>query len=64
VFTANREWNRALLASVAPEKMSKAITHPERGEMTFRTVIETMAGHDLNHLAQIQRLAAQTMAKS
>jgi hypothetical protein len=26
--------------------------------MTFQTIVETMAGHDLNHLAQLQRLAA------
>jgi hypothetical protein len=32
--------------------------HPERGEMTFRVVVETMAGHDLNHLAQLDRILA------
>jgi hypothetical protein len=26
--------------------------------MTFQTIVETMAGHDLNHLGQLQRLAA------
>jgi len=25
--------------------------------MTFLTIVETMAGHDLNHLGQLQRLA-------
>jgi hypothetical protein len=25
--------------------------------MTFLTLVETMAGHDLNHLEQLQRLA-------
>jgi hypothetical protein len=30
---------------------------PERGTMTFLTIVETMAGHDLNHLGQLQRLA-------
>src|SRR5574341_699148 len=33
--------------------------HPERGEVTLQVQLETLAGHDLNHLAQIQRLAAQ-----
>ena len=28
----------------------------ERGRMTFSTIIETMAGHDLNHIQQLQRL--------
>jgi hypothetical protein len=31
---------------------------PERGDMTFRTVIETMGGHDLNHLNQLETAAA------
>ena len=33
------------------------MTHPERGTMTFQTIVETMAGHDLNHLAQLRRIA-------
>jgi len=38
--------------------MEKKLTHPERGDMTFRTVIETMGGHDLNHLNQLETAAA------
>ena len=37
--------------------------HPERGEVTLQVQLETLAGHDLNHLAQIQRLAAQHKAR-
>ena len=37
--------------------------HPERGVVTLREQLETLAGHDLNHLAQIQRLAAQHEAE-
>jgi len=25
--------------------------------MTFATIVETMGGHDLNHLAQLERIA-------
>ena len=57
VFTAVRQWNVALLAVVPPATMSKPVTHPERGEMTFRMLIEIMAGHDLNHLALIESIA-------
>jgi uncharacterized damage-inducible protein DinB len=53
-FTAFRNWNLALIKAVGPETMSKKLTHPERGTMTFATIVETMAGHDLNHLSQIQ----------
>ena len=37
--------------------------HPERGEVTLQVQLETLAGHDLNHLGQIQRLAAQHKAR-
>ncbi|MBV9761356.1 MAG: DinB family protein [Acidobacteriaceae bacterium] len=58
-FVALRHWNIALLSGLAPDDFSKAVTHPERGDMTFRTLVETMAGHDLNHLRQLETLAEQ-----
>lgn len=57
LFGAMRVWNLALLRSVKPEAYCRPVTHPERGEMTFRTIVETMAGHDLNHLAQLEAIA-------
>jgi len=58
VFTAVRQWNLALIAGLKPEARTKLLTHPERGEMTFEVVVETMAGHDLNHLGQIEAILA------
>ncbi len=52
-FLALRRWNLALLKTVPHEAFSKRVTHPERGEMTFQNLVETMAGHDLNHLPQL-----------
>src|SRR5215831_9596900 len=60
VFTAVRQWNLRFIEGVPPELFSKKLTHPERGEMTFGTVVETMAGHDLNHLGQIERIATRS----
>jgi hypothetical protein len=57
-FSAARRWNIALIDTIGPEQLSKSLSHPERGAMTLQTVIETMGGHDLNHLAQIERMAA------
>jgi len=57
MFSTIRRWNVALLDSVTPEDMKKPVSHPERGAMTFQTIVETMAGHDLNHIAQMERLA-------
>ena len=58
-FAALRRWNVALIDSVPEDMYAKPVTHPERGKMTFRTLVETMAGHDLNHLRQLETLAAQ-----
>ena len=57
-FAAIRRWNVALLDTVKAEQWDKPVNHPERGDMTFRVVVETMAGHDLNHLAQLETIAA------
>jgi hypothetical protein len=54
LFTTVRQWNLAFIKSLPAEAFSKALSHPERGPMTLRTVVETMAGHDLNHLAQLK----------
>jgi uncharacterized damage-inducible protein DinB len=57
-FSALRRWNLLFIRSAVPAALPKAVTHPERGTMTFQTILETMAGHDLNHLAQITALLA------
>jgi hypothetical protein len=58
-FAAVRDWNIALAASLPSEAFNKPMTHPERGTMTLRTVIETMGGHDINHLKQIEGIATR-----
>jgi uncharacterized damage-inducible protein DinB len=56
VFASVRNWNLALIKAVDAEARSKRLTHPERGEMTFQVLVETMAGHDLNHLQRLEAL--------
>lgn len=58
-FSVLRRWNIALLDSLSPEAFSKPVTHPERGQMTFQTIVETMAGHDVNHRRQLEAIAAK-----
>ena len=55
MFRAAREWNLKLIGGLSAADWQREMTHPERGTMTFQTVVETMAGHDLNHLGQLQR---------
>jgi len=56
-FTAIRNWNLLLIGKTLAASATRPVTHPERGTMTFQTIVETMAGHDLNHLAQLRRIA-------
>jgi hypothetical protein len=56
MFDAARNWNLLLLYDVTPAERQRPATHPERGTMTFQTIVETMAGHDLNHLQQLEFL--------
>ena len=60
VFKAMRLWNLQLLRNVGPAAAGRIVTHPERGTMTFQTIVETMAGHDLNHIGQLQRIAGRS----
>lgn len=57
LFAATRTWNVKLLRGVSAAERKLPVTHPERGTMTLWTIVETMAGHDINHLNQIERLA-------
>lgn len=58
-FAAMREWNLILIRNAPPSAAHKPVTHPERGAMTWTTIVETMAGHDLNHIQQLRKLSAQ-----
>src|SRR4051812_27391036 len=55
-FSSLREWDLALVQNTPADAMGKKCTHPERGDMTFRTIVETMAGHDINHLKQLDAI--------
>jgi uncharacterized damage-inducible protein DinB len=58
LFESARNWNLMLLTTVSEGDRHRPVTHPERGTMTFWTIVETMGGHDINHLLQIERLSA------
>ena len=63
-LTAVRAWNLALIRSVKAADLAKPVTHPERGTMTFQTIVETMAGHDRNHIKQIEAIATHAASAS
>ncbi len=57
-YRALREANLALLESLAPEQWKHAGIHNERGPESVETILRMMAGHDLNHFEQIERILA------
>ncbi len=56
-FRAVREFNLALLRSLKPAMLTRYGMHAERGKETVAHYIRMMAGHDLNHLGQVERIA-------
>jgi hypothetical protein len=57
-FRAVRDVNLALYKSLKPEQWKHHGMHSERGEETVEHIAKMFAGHDLNHLAQIERILA------
>src|SRR6266849_8504053 len=58
-FRVLREANLALLRSLAPEQWKHHGMHAERGQEPIEHIVRLMAGHDLNHLQQIEHILAR-----
>lgn len=56
-----REANLALLKSLSPEQWKQYGQHAERGQESIEQIVRMVAGHDINHIHQIER--ALTPAK-
>jgi len=57
-FRAVRDANLALLKSLTPEQWKHHGMHSERGVETIEHIACMMAGHDLNHMGQVERIVA------
>ncbi len=55
---AAREANLALYKSLSPEQWKHYGMHSERGQESVEHITRMLAGHDLNHLQQIERILA------
>ena len=55
-FRAVRDANLAFYQALSPEQWKHHGMHAERGEETLERVAQMMAGHDINHLQQIERI--------
>lgn len=56
-YEALRAWNVRLLTTVTPDDQGRPVHHPERGDITLQTILETIAGHDLHHIKLLEGLA-------
>ena len=57
-FRVLREANLALLKSLSPEQWKHFGMHAERGQESVERILLMMAGHDINHLEQIEAILA------
>jgi hypothetical protein len=55
-FRALREANLALLKALTPEQWKQFGMHAERGEQSIETLVKMCAGHDINHIQQIEHI--------
>lgn len=53
---AVREANLALLKTLSPEQWKQFGQHAERGRESIEHIVRMVAGHDINHIQQIERI--------
>jgi hypothetical protein len=58
-FRALRQANLELLKSLTPEQWKHHGMHSERGRETIEHIVRMFAGHDVNHLRQIENIVAR-----
>jgi DinB family protein len=56
LFRTLRAANLALLKSLTPEQWKHYGMHAERGQESIEHIVRMFAGHDLNHLQQVERI--------
>jgi hypothetical protein len=57
-FRAVREANLVFYKSLKPEQWKHFGMHAERGEESLERIARMIAGHDVNHIMQIERILA------
>ena len=58
-FRVLREGNLALLKSLEPEQWQHYGMHSERGQESIEHIVRMFAGHDINHLQQVEEILAR-----
>jgi hypothetical protein len=55
-FITARLWNIEFLKALPEEIFQNTAIHPELGKLTLQNMLEITAGHDVNHLEQLELL--------
>ncbi len=55
-FRSLREANLALLKSLSQDQWKLCGIHSERGKESVETIVKMFAGHDINHIRQIEQI--------
>ena len=59
LFRLLREANLRMLGRLTGDEWNRCGLHEERGRITVRDLARHMAGHDVNHLNQVQAISGQ-----
>lgn len=62
LFRLMRDANLRMFDRLAPEQWQLGGIHTERGPMTIADLARQMAGHDINHVAQVEKLIGKEQA--
>ena len=61
-FRVVRDANLALLKSLTPEQWKQHCIHAERGVVTIEELVRWIAGHDINHIKQVDAILVRKNA--
>lgn len=57
LYTTLRRFNVAMYRGLTPQQRERTFQHPEYGKLTVGWVMAQMAGHDIHHLKQLQKIS-------
>lgn len=58
-YCALRKLNLAFFRHLTPEQRATTFSHPERGTITLNWIIALLAGHDIHHLWQLEKVGQE-----
>lgn len=64
LFTVLRSANVSLLKGLSTKGWMRYGMHEERGKETVERMVQMLAGHDVNHLRQIEEIRAKFLSRS